>query len=433
MPASNHSIPTVSRRNFFAAAGLAAAPLFIPSTALASSRFARRGPNDQIGVGLIGMGKRAFELIGPFLESQGVRVLAVCDVDTTRRNHAKSLVDKHYNNTDCAAFNADTDLLNHPGIDAVGIFTPDHWHAGQVLAAAKAKKDIYCEKPLTLKLREGKYMIDAVRKNNLVFQVGSQQRTEYNHLFVQACDLVRNGRIGKVLRVHVGVGAPSKPCDLAEESIEPGLDWDRWLGPAPTRPYHSILSPRGVHTHYPKWREYREYSGGYMTDFGAHHFDIAQWGLGMDSTNPVKVIPPSNTSDMIGATLVYANGIEMVHGGPEGITFIGTQGLIRVTRDNLVSIPDKILKEPLTENDKKLPRHKNHHGNWFDCIRSRQRPICDVEVGARSIACAHLCNIAYWLKRPLNWNPDTWQFENDPEANAWADYQRRTGYELPTV
>jgi predicted dehydrogenase len=422
---------SMKRRDFVLAAGALAAPLFIPASVLARPGLGRRGPNDQIGVGLIGMGKRAFELLHPFLKSEGVRVLAVCDVDTTRRTHAKSLVDKHYNNADCASFNSDLDLLAHPGIDAVGIFTPDHWHVGQVLAAARAKKDIYCEKPLTLRLREGKFMIDAVRKHDLVFQTGSQQRTEYNHLFVKACEYVRNGRLGKILAVHVGVGAPSKPCDLGEEAVEPGLDWDRWLGPAPKRPYHSILSPRGVHDHYPKWREYREYSGGYMTDFGAHHFDIAQWGLGLDSTNPVKVIPPHREADPIGCKLMYAGGVEMTHGGPEGITFIGTSGLLRVTRDHLVSIPERILKEPMSESDLKLPRHVSHHGNWIDCIRSRQRPICDVEVGARSIACAHLCNVAYELRRPLAWNPNTWEFENDAEANSWTDYPRRAGYELP--
>lgn len=415
----------ITRREFVRASALAAAPLFVPASVLARPSLGRRGANDQIGLGLIGMGKRAFEMLDPFLRSQGVRVLAVCDVDTTRRNHAKALVDKHYANADCAVFNSDLDLLGHPGIDAVGIFTPDHWHVGQVLAAAKAKKDIYCEKPLTLKLREGKYMIDAVRANDVVFQTGSQQRTEYGQLFVKACEYVRSGRIGKVLTVHVGVGAPSKPCDLSEEPMEPGLDWDRWLGPAPMRPYNSILSPRGVHTHYPKWREYREYSGGYMTDFGAHHFDIAQWGLAADQTNPVKVIPPTHGADPVGCKLVYANGIEMIHGGPEGVTFIGTRGLIRVTRDNLVSVPDQILKEPLGENDEKLPRAASHHGNWLECIRTRQRPICDVEVGARSIACAHLCNIGYWLKRPLAWNPQTWEFEKDTEANSWTDYERR--------
>ncbi len=220
--------------------------------------------------------------------------------------------------------------------------------------------------------------------------------------------------------------------DLPEEPMELGLDWDRWLGPAPVRPYNSVLSPRGVNTHFPQWRLYREYSGGKLTDWGAHHFDIAQWGLDMDQSGPVEVLPPKLESDQYGAELIYANGVRVIHGGPGGVTFLGEKGLIFVSRDRLECLPDSILKEPLKEEDVTLPRAPNHHADWLACIRDRRRAICDVEVGARSIACAHLANVAYWYKTSATWDPATWTFKN-PAHNAWLDYERRAGYELPKV
>lgn len=419
----------LTRRSFLAASGAAAVPLFIPASAWGKP--GRPGPNDRIGLGLIGVGKRGMELIGPFLDRADLKVLAVCDVDTTRRENAKTVVNKKYGNSDCKAFVDYHELLAMKGIDAVFIGTPDHWHAAQIIDACKLKKDIYSEKPLTLNLREGQLVIQAARKYGVVFQTGSQQRTEYNHQFVAACEHVRNGHIGKVLTVHVGVGVSSKPCDLPEEPVENGLDWDRWLGPAPKRPYNSVLSPRGVHNHYPNWRLYKEYSGGMMTDFGAHNFDIAQWGLGMDTSGPVEIIPPSDPKAEYGCKLVYANGVEMFHGGPFGITFTGESGVIHVFRDRYQSIGDDIIKKPIKDGELKLPRAKNHIDNWVECIRSRGTPICDVEVGARSIACAHLCNLAYWHRKALKWDPDKWEFIGDPEANGWLDYRRRAGYELP--
>lgn len=421
---------SVSRRTFVATGMLGAVtPLFIPSSVL--GRLGRVGANDRIGVGFIGMGKRAFELLGPFMNRSDCRVTAVCDVDTTRREQAKKRVDAKYDSSDCGAYVDYQELLARPDVDAVVICTPDHWHVNQVLHASERKKDIYCEKPLTLTLRECKLMIDAVRRNNGVFQTGSQQRTEYGHEFVKACEYVRAGRIGRLATVHVGVGVSSKWCDLKEEAIEPGLDWDRWLGPSPVRGYSSVLSPRGVINHYPDWRLYREYSGGMMTDFGAHNFDIAQWGMGTDETGPVEVVLPKDEQATYGAKLVYANGVDVFHGGPTGVTFTGTSGQIHVWRDRLSSIDEKILKEPLTDKDARLPRHKDHISNFIDCIRTRERCVCDVEVGARSVACAHLCNAAYWGKRNLKWDPQTWEFVGDDAANKeLLDRERRKGYEV---
>ncbi|MHC4377501.1 MAG: Gfo/Idh/MocA family protein [Planctomycetota bacterium] len=409
--------------------GLAgASPLFAPGLSAASTR-----ANNTIGLGVIGTGKRVFNLMGQLLGREDLRIVSVCDVDTTRREHVRAQVNDHYGNTDCTGFNDHREVLSQANVDAVLIATPDHWHAHQIIDACHAGKDIYCEKPLTLNLHEAHQVLRAVRRHDRVFQTGSQQRTEYGHKFAQAVEYVLNGRIGRLLNVNVGVGNPSTWCDLAEEEMEAGLDWDRWLGPAPERPFNAVLSPRGVHSHYPMWRLYREYSGGMMTDFGAHHFDIAQWGLDADQSGPVEIIPPQDDSDDRGAVLRYANGVEVIHGGPNGITFVGTDGLIHVDRGRLEAVPGNLFDEPLGEDAIRLPRPANHLTDWMDCIRSRQRPVCDVEVGARSVAVCHLANLSYWNRRELRWDPTTWQFLGDEEANGWRDYERRAGYELPSI
>jgi predicted dehydrogenase len=236
------------------------------------------------------------------------------------------------------------------------------------------------------------------------------------------------------------VGGPSKPCDLPEEKAEPGLDWDRWLGPAPARPYNSVLSPRGVHGHFPNWRNYKEYSGGMMTDWGAHHFDIAQWGLGMDESGPVEIIPPDDAKAEKGVRYVYANGVPVIHAseyepkkGVNGVVFLGENGLIEVNRGHLRSDPGDIIKQPIGEKDVHLYKSPGHQRDWLECIKTRKRPICDVEVGARSVTVCHLGNLAYWNHRKLKWDPKNWKFLEDEEANKWLDRERREGYQLPKV
>ncbi len=208
--------------------------------------------------------------------------------------------------------------------------------------------------------------------------------------------------------------------------MEPGLDWDRWLGPAPKRPYNSVLSPRGVHKHFPNWRNYCEYSGGGMTDWGAHHFDIAQWGLGMDESGPVEIIPPANPKSGNGVKFVYDDGARLIHGGPGGVCFVGTNGVILVNRGRLEAIPNKLFDEPLKDKDFHLPEKKgSHHDDWVDCIKTREKPICDVEIGARSVTVCHLGNLAYWHGRTLKWDPKTWEFPGDAEANGWRTREYR--------
>jgi len=425
----------IPRRRFVqgVAATAVAAPMIVPRAVFGNEE--KAAPSERIALGFIGMGKMNLGHLVRFLGYGDCQVLAVCEVDTTRREHAKKKVDDHYskNGTSqgCDAYNDHRELTARDDIDAVVIATPDHWHTRPIVDACKAKKDIYCEKPLTLTIAEAKLCIDAVRKCDVVFQTGSQQRSGKE--FRTACELVRNGRIGKIERVLVGVGGPSKWCDLAEEEMEPGLDWNLWLGPAPMRPYNSVLSPRGVHDHFPAWRSYREYSGGGMTDWGAHHFDIAQWGLGMDESGPVEILPPDDEKANSGVKYVYENGVEMIHGGPGGITFVGTDGEIFVTRGKLSSKPEEIIKQPIGDNEIHLYESPGHQRDWLNCIRQRRRPICDVEIGARSVTVCHLGNLVYWNRRALRWDPKKWEFPGDAEANGWRDRPRRDPWQLPTV
>lgn len=429
----------ISRRRFVQSLGAAAAaPLFVPRAVLGGS--GATSPCERVTVGCIGTGKMAFAYhIPSLLKLADVQVVAVCDVDTTRREYAKKCVEEAYGEGKdqsyacCEPYNDFRDILARKDIDAVCIATPDHWHAIPIIESCKAGKDVYCEKPLTLTLREAQLCIEAVRKHNRVFQTGSQQRSNMFGSFRQAVEFIRSGRIGEVKSVTVGVGKPSRPCDLPEEPMEAGLDWDLWLGGAPKRPYHSILSPRGVHKHFPAWRDYCEYSGGSHTDMGAHHYDIVQWALGMDDTDPVEIIPPADPASGVGCKYLYANGIEMTHGGPDGCFFTGTKGTLHITRGLLASNPESIVQEPLREDEVHLFPSPGHHRNWVDCIRSREKPVADVEVGARSVAIPLLGNLAYWHGRRLKWDPKNWTFLGDDEANRWLDRERRDPWRLPTV
>ena len=188
-----------------------------------------------------------------------------------------------------------------------------------------------------------------------------------------------------------------------------------------------------MHNHFPAWRSYREYAGGGLTDMGAHHYDIAQWALGLDESGPVAVVPPDDPDANSGAKLVFANGVEIVHGGPSGCTFEGTGGKLYIDRGKLTAEPESVLKEPIGERDVHLPRTKGHHRDWVDCIRSRRRPIADVEAGARTATLCHLTNLAYWNRRTLRWDPQNWKFIGDDEANTWLDRPRRDPWQLPTV
>jgi predicted dehydrogenase len=417
-------------------AGSIAMPTIVPDTVFGTDD--RSPPSERITVGFIGCGKMANDYHLPELLGFGdVQSLAVCEVDRTRREHAKKRVEKAYSQKKgykgCTTYVDFRELIGRKDIDAVCIATPEHWHAIPAIMAMKAGKDVYCEKPLVLTLAEGKRCIDVARKYQRVFQTGSQQRSNVFGDFRQAAEIIRSGRLGRIHTVTVGVGGPSRWCDLSAEEMEPGLDWDLWLGPAPMRHYNSVLSPRGVHNHFPAWRDYREYAGGGHADMGAHHYDIAQWCLGMDESGPVEIHPPMSPGAHHGVVYRYANGVVMVHGGPSGCTFTGDRGTLRIDRDHLTSDPPSIVKEPLGAKDVHLEKSPGHHRNWINCIRSRKRPLADVEIGARSVAITILGNLAYWNRRQLRWDPVKWQFVDDAQANEWLDRQRRDPWQLPAI
>lgn len=420
-----------------AAGAVFGAPALMPSSVLGAD--GRVAPGNRVTVGFIGTGKMARDYhLSSLSGFPDVECMAVCDVDMNRRRHAKRMIEERYakdgrGTKGIADYNDFRELIARKDIDAVCIATPDHWHAIPIIEACKAGKDVYCEKPLTLSIREAQLCIEAVRKHGRVFQTGSQQRSGVFGPFPLAVELIRNGRIGKVKRVNVGVGSPSHWCDLPEEPMEPGLDWNLWLGHAPIRPFHSALSPRGVHNHFPAWRSYREYSGGGLTDMGAHHYDIAQWALGMDESGPVEVVPPADPRASTGAKLVFAGGVEIIHGGPSGCTFEGTDGKLYIDRGKLTTDPSHLVKEPIEGKDERVPRTQGHHRDWVDCIRSRQRPIADVEAGARTATLCHLTNLAYWNRRKLHWDAANWKFRDDAEANTWLDRPRRDPWQLPEV
>ena len=412
----------------------------VPSRrALANEFFGDRAvANERITIGIIGCGKMANDYHIPELLAQpDVQVIAVCEVDQKRREHAANRVNQKYS-TDKKEFNGCESyvdfrkLIARDDLDAVCIATPDFWHAIPLLEACKAGKDVYCEKPLTLTIAEAKRCIDAARKHQRIVQTGSQQRSNVFGPFREAVEIIRSGRLGKIHKVTVGVGEPSKFCDLPGKELEAGLDWDMWLGPSRMRPYNSILSPRGVHNHFPAWRSYREFSGGGHTDMGAHHYDIANWALDFDKTGPVEIIPPDDPLATTGVRYKYANGVEMIHGGPSGCVFHGERGTLRIDRGHLTSDPEDIVKTPLSDGEIHLPKGPGHHRNWLDCIKTRELPVADVEKGARTVAMIHLGNLAYWNHKALKWNPDTWTF-GDPSDNQWLDYERRDPWQLPDV
>ncbi|HXG08342.1 MAG TPA: Gfo/Idh/MocA family oxidoreductase [Gemmataceae bacterium] len=426
----------VSRRQFLrsvAAAGLAGPLVFTAPL--------RAAPSERITLGFIGVGTMGRGHLGSFLGRPDVQVVAVCDVVAERRASAQKMVEDRYaaekgkgTFKGCAAYNDFRELLDRKDIDAVVIATPDHWHAIPCVLAAQAGKDIYCEKPLTHNIAEGRKIVETVKKHKVVFQTGSQQRSEFGGRFRTAVELVRNGRIGKVKTIRIGVGGPAVPCDLPEEPVPEGTDWDMWLGPAPKRGYNEILCPKGVHKHFPAWRRYREYAGGGLADMGAHHFDIAQWALDMDNSGPVLVEPPADPKAASGLKYTYANGVVMFHNVFEGpradCVFEGSDGVILVSRGSLASKPEEILKQPLTEKDYRVYPSNDHRRNWLECIKSRKDPICTAEIGHRSATVCHLGNIGYWLRRPLRWDPAQERFTNDEEANRLLSREMRPPWKL---
>ena len=417
----------ISRRRFLGAvaagAALAAVPDWLKKAEAAGGSRRKLGPNDTIQIGVIGPGgSRGGYRMGlgdarAAAAHPNTKVIAACDVD---KLHLQEAADTF--GPDCKKYADFRDLLARPDIDAVVIGTPDHWHAYICIAAMKAGKDVYCEKPLTLAIDQGKKLVDVWRKTGAVFQTGSQQRSEKQ--FRQACELVRNGRIGKLTKVetHLPTGPTGGPFPTSAPPDD--FDWQMWLGPAPWTDY---VKDR---TH-GEFRWWLDYSGGMLTDWGAHHNDIAQWGLGYERSGPVSVQAFGcgpligencyNTFPEFNVTFVYDNGVHLIctNTGENGVKFEGEEGWIFVSRERIGASDQKLLDDPLPSDAIRLYESNDHMGNFLDGIRTRKQPLCDAEIGHRSVTLCHLANISLRLGgRKLKWDPKKEEFVGDKEANA---------------
>jgi len=431
----------MNRRRFLkkaasAFAGVITFPYVVPCSSLAKA--GNVAPSNRIVMGCIGVGGQGTRGMaggiwapkGGFIGRDEVQVVAVCDVDDRHKNNARDIVNNKYGNKDCAAYRDFRELLARDDIDAVLIATGDRWHPLISIAAAKAGKDTYCEKPISVTIEEAKAMRQAVRRYGTIFQMGTQQRSSWSFRF--ACELVRNGYIGHVKTVTVGVGGPvaHEQCNLPPQSVPDYLDYDMWLGPIPWRPYHKDFVGG--------WMAYRDCSGGEMTNWGAHHFDTAQWGLGMDDSGPVEIIPPDG-KDYPVLTYRYANGATVTRdpeklqaetGQGNGVLFTGTEGKVAVWRYDLRTWPESLKKQKIGPDEIHLHESENHHTDFLNSVRTRAKPGSNIDIGCRSITVCHLGNIAYELGRPLRWDPKKEAFVNDPQAQRMVYREMRSPWHL---
>jgi hypothetical protein len=445
----------ITRRNLLKGATAVAlgAPYVLTSSALGAA--GRPPASERIGVGCIGIGAMGQGHVRHCLELPEAQIVAVCDVDRWRREHAKAAVEARYAEQrpggqyrGCEAYHDLRDLLARHDVDAVLIATGDRWHALATSLAVKAGKDVYCEKPISLTVREARAMVEVVRRHGRVFQGGLQQRSSGE--FIKACDLVRAGAIGKVRVVYVNHPGTVGDVGLPAEPVPDGLDWDLWLGPAPWHPYNSRFHPYGQPPHVVPWHFCRDFGGGNLTSNAVHAFDVVQWGLSMDEGGPVEITPPE-TGEVPVLTYRYASGVLLqVVGGridpqrllvPEGFVpaapiqdfgalFVGEGGWIHVGRGGyLKGFPQEVL-EALPGWQGRRPPARSHHQNWLDCIRTRGRPACDVSVGCQSTIVSHLGCIAHWTGRTLKWDPLKELFVGDEEANRWLDRPKREPWRI---
>lgn len=413
----------MNRRDFIGTTALGAGAMtIIPGRVL--GRAGSVSPGDRINLGYIGVGKQSLGLMNRISQCPETMILAACDVDQKKLARFKREAEQaNAEKLDGGKQAVDTygqyrELLERTDIDAVVIASPDHWHAMMAIDAAKAGKDIYCEKPMALTVAEGRAMVNAARKYGRVFQTGNMQRSWRD--FRHACEMASNGYIGEVTEVNVQVGNPVKACELPGEPEPDYLNWDLWVGPSPFRNYSPVLSPPIEDTNWPRWRDYRDFGGGQITDWGAHMFDIGQWALGMDNSGPVEFIPPGKRATR-GLQMKYASGVVMNHvdwGETNAVQFIGSEGKIEVSRGFYRSDIEGLTGMELKETDRRLYRSDNHYQDWVDAIKQRTRPVSDVETGHRTASLCNIVNIAYTLERPLKWSPAHERFIGDDSANG---------------
>jgi len=425
---STKNVKNVSRREFLKGSAVAAGAALVWPTIVPSTVFGADAPSNRITMGCIGMGGKGTGNMKGFRAKSGCEVVAVCDVDAAHRETARSTAELDAK----SCYNDFRDLLAREDIDAVSIATPDHWHVPNSIAAIRAGKDVYCEKPLTLTVAEGRTLVEEVKRYGRVFQTGSQQRSSDNFRF--ACELVRNGRIGRLQTVRVGIPGNNRKCEptWTPEPVPEDFDYDLWLGPALWEPYHT------QRCHY-QFRFILEYSGGQVTNWGAHHLDIAQWGMGADDTGPVELLGKGEfpkTGLFTTATKVYfeakyADGVKLIcETGGSNTRFEGSEGWIEVGRDGMKCEPESLQTATIGPDEIHLYKSRDHLQNFLDCIRSREDPICTAEIGHRSSSLCHLGNIAMMLKRPLKWDPQAEQFIGDSEANRMLWRPRRAPWRL---
>jgi predicted dehydrogenase len=408
--------------------------------------------NDRLVLGVIGCGhpnSRGTHIMALAKAHKGVEVAAVCDVDARHRDRAARLAGR-----DVEKFEDFRKLLDRSDLNAVLIATPDHWHTLIAMEALRKGMDIYCEKPLTLTVAEGQALVKAAKSTDRIFQVGSQQRSEYRGMFRLACELVRNGRLGKIRTIETRIG--SNPTSPVVPPVDPPqeLNWDFWLGPTPKVPYRFVQMQAGgglprrapggevfTNCHY-EFRWWYAYSGGKMTDWGAHHNDVAQWALDMDQsgpilvegsgTRPARVAGQYNCHPDFKAVFTYANGVKVIctSGGENGVQFNGENGKwLFVGRGKITASDKALLDEKLPADAKRLYLATDHMGNFLDCVRSRKPTICPAEVGHRSATVCHIGNISIRLGKKLKWDPVEERFDDD-KANAMLRREMRAPWKL---
>jgi predicted dehydrogenase len=423
-------------------------------------------PNDQVGIGIIGCGRRCHQLVtgvgGQGRLPDNARIVAVSDFNLLR---AEQWGAKYK----CPSFQEYRAVLDRKDVDVVIYATPEHWHYLPCIHAAQAGKDMYGEQPLSHTIREGRVMADAVRKHNRVFQTGEQQRS--HPATRKAVELILNGRIGKVHTV-IGYNYPSPyECNFPAQPIPDGLDWERWCGPNPVVPYHTDLylsrvpydrrgyraRPVEKYAVGPGWMSFRPYSGGELANWGCHGLSMVQWALGMDNSGPVEVwVEPGEKMPTVvydhpelrtrGDALCsksiihyrFANDVILKLSGTDprlggGGTFIGDKGKITIFREGYECDPVGLDQEPLPADAVRVYKNDHHMGNFFRCVETRNDPIMNVENAHRVATLCHLGNIARWLGRRLQWDPEKEIFPGDDQANTYLDFERRKGYELPTI
>ena len=404
-----------SRREFIKAAGLAstalALPTFIPASAL--GRGGNVAPSERIVVGGIGLGNQGGGDFGSFLGRDEVQYVAVCDVRKNVRDSKKAQVDDRYKSKDCVAYNDFRELLAREDIDAVHVATPDHWHTIIVTEACRRGKDVFCQKPETLTLREGPLMVQYARRYGRVVSGGSQRVLEDYHGTVDMC---WGGKLGQVLSINVQTNNLSHACNLPPEPVPEGFDWDMWLGPAPWAPFNPKRCDGNFSTVDNSWRSYSDYSGGEITDWGAHHFGGATFAVDVRELQPQEVIyyPPEG-KERAHLEFIYPNGMKITHCKP---------GKANMEVDS---------NERETRAPKPVPAYKGKGsiiGDFLACVRSREKPFRDIELAVNTMSVCHLGTIAYRLQRSLKWDAAKQTFPGDAEANRFTDRARRQPWQL---